>query len=191
MAFADLHGRVPRGLAIARRALEAEVHATVCAGDFSNMGGAWKEGIAPLIRSGRKLLCVPGNHEPPGLMADVVATFPWVIDLDRTSLALGPFRIAGLGAAGFDRDGFDPVAALAAVTGSLDAGSPWILVSHIPPNDRSETGALLTALCEGTRPPTALICGHAHRQAGRRWRVGETDVFCVGDRGTLVEVSGA
>ncbi len=187
LAFADLHGSTTRALSLAKTARDAEVHGLICAGDFSNLGGAWKEAIAPLILSERKLVCIPGNHEPPGLMADVVETFPWVIDLDGNGMRLGPFVLLGFGAVGLDHPGWDPEPALAELEELAGEAESSVLISHVPPATAGMTERLLWQFCERVAP-TMVICGHVHRQEGRRFSIGATEVVCVGRRGEIVEI---
>lgn len=187
LAFADTHGSTPRGLKLARKAVEADVHGVVCAGDFSNLGGAWEEAIAPLILSERKLVCVPGNHEYEGLMEKVVETFPWVIDLDMKGMLLGPHLLMGFGAVGLDHPGWEPEAKLAELEELAVQGEQVVLISHVPPDTKGRTEHLLWQWCERVQP-AVVICGHVHRQAGKRFRIGRTRVVCVGHQGEIVSV---
>jgi len=187
MACADLHGSTQRALSLAKRAKNAEVHAVVCAGDFSIFGAVWKEAIAPLVLAERRLLCIPGNHEPPGLMAQVVETFPWVIDLDDAGLRLGEFVLLGFGAVGLDKPGWEPELQLSELKTLAGEAPRSVLISHIPPHTAGETEKLLWAWCEELQP-ALMICGHVHRNAGKKFSIGDTRVACVGNRGEVLEL---
>lgn len=195
MAFSDTHSSTRYGMAVAQQAARAEVHAVVCAGDFSTMGDGWDAGIAPLVYSGRKLLAVSGNHERPGIMERVLEAFPWVIDLEATPVELGPFTVAGFGAAAMNVGPWEPGARLRDLAEHL-MGRPQgpgrlVLVTHVPPamnHHGGETEEEVRRFVEAVEPEL-VIAGHVHRAEGHREAIGPTQVACVGPRGALLELA--
>ncbi|MFH2008282.1 MAG: metallophosphoesterase [bacterium] len=184
----DLHGSTEfLGPLIDREAPGADL--LLLGGDLTNFEGAPRARavVNPLRRAFPRVLAVPGNVDRPEVLDWLVAEG---LSLHGAGLVLDGVGLSGCGGSNhtplhspteFDEDTLAALLAQGAEAARL--GSPWLLVTHVPPadtiTDRMFAGKhvgspALRAFLEAGGPALCL-CGHIHEGVGLD-RVGAVQV---------------
>jgi Icc-related predicted phosphoesterase len=178
LCIADMHGD-GAGLA---EALDAspEADLVVLAGDITHLGGfaEAEKVLAPLLKSGRRAVAVPGNMDGEGVGRFLEESG---ISIHGRGVTVGEIGFQGLGGSNpspfgtpFEVKGEDARRLLAEGRADIRDRALRVLVSHAPPKgtklDRSFAGLHVGSpevrdflLSDGT---SLCLCGHIHESAG-------------------------
>ena len=193
LAFSDLH----RDLDQARRLVERarDVDAVIAAGDFAIQHHGLEEAIGVLSAIEAPTVLVPGNNETEDALRAACGRWDaaYVLHGEGTEIDGVPFFGLGAGVPVTPWDwSFDLTEEEAA---AMLAGCPesCVLVVHSPPRGHLDgagqslgSEAVLRTIEE--RAPRLAVCGHVHECQGEATAVGETPLYNLGPRGTVLEV---
>ena len=197
LAFSDLHRDLDAAASLVERSGEAGL--VVGAGDFASIHEGLQETVDALAGIDRTVTFVPGNNETTDALREAAKGMGAHVLHGESEEADG-LRLFGLGAGipttpwdwSFDLSDDEAAERLKRCPDDLD-----LLILHSPPyghcdlsgqGDHLGSKAILEAI-ERTQPKVA-VCGHIHESWGAESTIGETQVFNLGPRGRMIELSG-
>ena len=197
LAFSDLHRDLDAAASLVERSSEADL--VVGAGDFASIHEGLQETVEALAGIDRTVSFVPGNNETTDALREAAKGMGAQV-LHGESAEADGLRLFGLGAGipttpwdwSFDLSEEEATERLKHCPEDLD-----LLILHSPPyghcdlsgqGDHLGSKAILEAI-ERTQPKVA-VCGHIHESWGAESTIGETQVFNLGPRGRMIELSG-
>ncbi len=174
LALADVHGKFFRLDGIVKKS--DPVDAVVIAGDLTQGGPPENavRSISILKHFCPRVLCVPGNFDPPEV---VQAIDTYAVNLDRTPRIIDGWAFAGIGYStptGNQTPSEVPEERMADRVSALFSQTPpgrTVLVTHQPPyetldmTDHGPAGS--KALRAALDRVDVIICGHIHKQRGK------------------------
>ena len=192
--FADIHGDT----ASLRRAVSVEADIYILAGDLVTWPAPLDPFASVLAPLGERLWVMPGNNETASQVRGFCEEHGFRAFHDD-SIKIADTHIVGMGYSNptpFDTPGEYEEPELARRLQRFAGLNPQVLVSHAPPLNTAadEAGPGLHFGSRAVRDyilghkPVHCFCGHIHEAAGRRMRLGDTEVCNVGKRGAVLEL---
>jgi len=197
LATGDFHGSSFLAEKLAKNAEEEQVDLVIICGDITHFGQECQNVIRPFMQRQKKVLFVPGNHDPIN-MADFLAEFYGVKNLHGYSITHNNIGIFGCGGA----ENLGPVNALSEdemlytikkAHKGIENLERKILVTHMHPSNSkveklsgfSGSKAIRKAITE--HKPELLLCCHIHELEGIEEIIENTKVINVGRSGKIIE----
>lgn len=180
LAFTDLHGKMWVSQELAYKAEEENVDVILVCGDITHFGSSQdaKNLLSPLIELRIPVLYVPGNCDPPSLVA---VTIDGAECIHGISKFCGDIVFVGVGGSPitpfstpFELDEETIMKILKTSLQEGIKGYKLAVVSHSPPKDTSldltqsgiHGGSLSVKRFVKEKKPSVLICGHIHEARG-------------------------
>ncbi len=195
LAASDLHGDARQSRRLADIAYKKGVDMVVIAGDITHFNMDTTNMIGPFLSKGKGVLFVSGNHDSPAT-AEFLSEKYKITNLQFYSVKhenagffgcgganIGPNVITEKETAHYLKRGFSYVKDMdkkVMVTHMHPAGTAMEKISF------QGSGSIRKAIEEFQ--PDVHICGHIHEAEGREERIGKTRIFCVGQKGKVIEV---
>ena len=199
LALGDVHGDTKKIQEFADKAKKEKVDLVILTGDITNFNTSTENLIGPFKKAGKKVLLIPGNHEPIAT-ADFLAELYDIKNIHGYSVKYKDVGIFGAGGSSivgpspkipkqemFDllKKGFDKIRYL----------EKKIMVTHEHP-----TGTVIEKLTQffpGSSAirmavekfhPDILLCSHVHEADGLEEKIGNTRVISVGKKGKIINI---
>lgn len=190
LAASDLHDSKSAVQKLAKKALEEKVDLIILAGDIHSYHEGSKNTLAPLLKTKKKILFVPGNCETE---VEHEILKKQAKSLHGYYVTYGDVGIAGIGSPDWKLQHNDPDFLM--IKKQMERMKPKkkILVSHlhaagtlaefsgVPGDD------ILRYAIEKFHPDI-LISGHIHEAEGFEDKIGKTKIFQVGRSGKIIEI---
>ena len=190
-----IHGDSKVAQKLAKRAKNEDVDAIIVAGDFTAPGEKAEGIMGELLKAGKRIMLLPGNHESLAT-AEFLSEKYNLISLHNRYYKLGELGIAGCGSAniGIFQLGEDEIYNI--LKSNLDKmeAEKKMIVTHVHPHDTlvskmsgwdGSTG--LKAVIDALQPDLA-VSSHIHETEGLEDTIGKTKHHSVGKNGTIIEV---
>lgn len=197
LASGDIHGDSGLASRLAERAVKENVDLVILCGDLTLAEHGTEGIIGPFVKSKKKVLLIPGNHETVAT-ADFLAQLYGVKNLHGESAIYEDVGIFGCGGAniGSHQLSEDEFYSMLSYSNSkVKHLSKRIMVTHVHPS-----GTLMerfTSIFPGSTgvrkaieklQPDILFCSHVHEAEGIEEKIGATRVINVGRKGKIVEI---
>ncbi len=199
LASGDIHGDTRHIEELAQRAIRENVDVVILTGDITNFNESTDNLIGPFKKAGKKVLLIPGNHEP-------VATTDFLAELYDVKSIHGysvKYENVGIfGAGGSSVVGPSPILPEKEMLGLLQKGfdkikylEKKIMVTHEHPSGSKIEK--LTQFFPGSDAireavekfhPDILLCSHVHEAEGLEEKIGSTRVISVGKKGKIINI---
>jgi putative phosphoesterase len=190
LAASDLHDSKTAVEKLAKRALEEKVDLIILAGDIHSYGEGDKNILAPLLKTKKKILFVPGNCETSieheRLRKDAKSIHGYYV-------TYGDVGIAGIGSPDWTLQHNDLDFMM--IKKQMEKMKPTkrILVSHLHAAGTlaefsGVPGDDVLRYAIDKFHPDILISGHIHQAEGIEDKIGKTKIFQVGRSGKIIEV---
>lgn len=195
LCFADVHADPASLTTLVRKARRADV--LVCAGDLSLFGRSLQRSAQVLLRAGKPLLIVPGNHEGEEEVITLAKRYKHIIPLHRRVHKINDCAFFGFGGGGFSFREPEMETFARALKKSLPDARKKIFVTHAPPYHtvldflpwlQEHRGCKSTVRAIALLKPDLVLCGHFHETAGMSYTTGKTYVINPGRLGRIIEV---
>lgn len=160
-----------------------------------------KEVFQVFEEQGRKVLVIPGNHDPPKIFSEEAAKFSNIVNIHKNYYLEGNIVFLGYGGAQLSpfefQSEFDEEDALAELLEMLEQVSSYdkkVIITHAPPLElrdltkRGHAGSKAIREAYERARPLALICGHIHEGVGRTENVLNVGEFRKGFYG-IIEIN--
>lgn len=190
-----IHGDVLTAKRLADKAVRGNVDAIVIAGDFSGPGENVEGVFGELLKAGKRILMLPGNHESLAT-AEFVAQKYDLVSLHDRYYKLGELGIVGNSASNLGMFQFSEDEIYSSIKKNLEKiqADKKMVVSHVHPDDSLITKMSgwsgskgLKAVIDSLQPDFA-VSAHIHETEGLEHSIGKTKHHSVGRRGTILEV---
>jgi len=186
IAGSDLHGDFGKIREFRKAALQLQASAIILAGDI---GPEIEKILKCLSKLGIPIYAILGNDDLP-YDSYLLETIPYVLDIDGETIDIGPMEI--IGCSGIHRfDAFTPdekqIYSMLQKA-FIKATKPVILVTHFPPfkvldfatrHEAEHIGSKAIRKIIEKYSPTLCICGHVHKDGGKRATLRHTDVINI------------
>lgn len=190
-----IHGDLGIAKNLAQKAIKNDVDAIVVAGDFSGMGEKTNGVFGELLKAGKKIMLVPGNHESLAT-AEFVSQKYDLISLHDRYYKLGQLGLVGFGASNLGCFQFGEDEIYNSIKSNLEKikSEKKVVVTHVHPDNTLITKVSGWAGSTGLRAavdalqPDLLLSAHIHEAEGLEDTIGKTKHYSVGRMGTIVEV---
>jgi Icc-related predicted phosphoesterase len=199
LASGDIHGDTLHIKKLAKRALEENVDLVILTGDITNFNESTDNLIGPFKKIGKKVLIIPGNHEP-------IATIEFLAELyDIKNIHGYSVKYEGVGifgAGGSSVVGPSPILPEKEMFELLKKGfdrirylDKKIMVTHEHPSGTNIEK--MTQFFPGSDAirkavkkfhPDLLLCSHVHEAEGLEEKIGTTRVISVGKKGMIINI---
>jgi len=197
LAIGDIHGDSTLTQKIAELAKENDVDLIVITGDLTNFDQFDKGMIQNLVKSNKKVVFVPGNHDDPITM-DVLSETYKIKNIHGYGMKLndklGMFGCSAVNVGEHsleDKEIFDMLDKSHKYVKSLDKK---IMVTHVQP-----TGTIMDKLnmFDGSEAvtkavkefqPDILLCAHSHEAKGIEEKIGKTKVINVSKEPKIIDL---
>jgi len=195
LAIADTHGDSDLVKKIGEMANKENVDLILHAGDLTWFNEK-KEGIIkPLIKKGREILMVHGNHDSSTTIKEFSEIYPGIIDLHKKGIEKEGIGFFGSGTTdwGFVEDEKQVFDELNYAHKKIKHLDKKVMLTHGPPSG-SKIELLGFPGSRGVRKaidkfkPDFVICGHIHEGAGLKEKIGNTKVINVARTPTIFEI---
>jgi Icc-related predicted phosphoesterase len=197
LIIADIHGKFGMLQKIIEDVNKEDFDFIISQGDFTDMFDGAQDFtqleiadivLQKLLILGKRLLCVPGNHDP----YEIVDIFEeYGVNLHHKTTKIGDITFVGWGGADTPfNTHFEPSEEETeeALTGLLKGmKGKWALVTHAPPKDTKldlvrkgmHVGSAALRKIITKSKPVFAVCAHIHENRGTE-RMGSTTVFYPG-----------
>ena len=190
-----IHGDLDAARVLAKKAKKEEVDAIILAGDVSLAGSGTEGVVGELLKTGKKVMLLPGNHESIAT-TDFLTEKYNLISLHDRYYVLEDLGIAGCGSAniGIFQLGEDEIYNVVKENLAKLKTKNKLLVTHVHPDDTLVTKMSGWPGSEGlkaaveTMQPDMLISSHIHETEGLEDTIGNTKHFSVGKKGRIIEI---
>ncbi len=195
LAIADTHGDSDLVKKIGEMANKENVDLILHAGDLTWFNEK-KEGIIkPLIKKGREILMVHGNHDSSTTIKEFSEIYPGIIDLHKKGIEKEGIGFFGSGTTdwGFKEDSEIVLKELTEGHERIKHLKKKIMISHCPP-----VGSAIELIgypgSYGVREaikkfkPDFVICGHIHEGGGLIEEIGGAKVINAAFSPTIFEI---
>ncbi|MBC8435111.1 metallophosphoesterase family protein [archaeon] len=190
LAASDLHDSKIAVEKLAKKALEEKVDLIILAGDLHSYNEGSKNLLAPLLKTKKKILFVPGNCdteiEHERFRKDAKSIHGYYVTYDGVG-------IAGIGSPDWTLKHKDMDFLM--IKKQMEKMKPKkkILVSHLHAAGTiaefsGVPGDDVLRYAIDKFHPDILISGHVHEAEGMEDKIGKTKVFQVGRKGKIIEV---
>ena len=195
LAIGDIHGDTGLVRKLAKKAEKENVDLVILAGDLTLFDSSTKNLIGPFIKAKKKVLLIPGNHEPSMTTDLITQMYSGVKNLHGYYFKEGDLGIFGAGGGDVvhvtpDREIFE---LLKKGHEGIKNSKTKIMVTHMhPKGSKSEfTGwpgskAVRRAIKEFH--PDLLISSHIHEAGGLQEKIGKTKVINVSRNPAIFEI---
>jgi len=199
LASGDLHGDVNQIKLLAKQAKKENVDLVILTGDITNFNTSTENLIGPFKKIGKKVLLIPGNHEPI-TTTDFLAELYDIKNLHGYSVKyenIGIFGAGGSSVVGpssiipekemFNllKKGFEKIKYLEKkimVTHEHPSGSKIEKFTKFFPGSDAIKDAI------NKFHPNILLCSHVHEAEGLEEKIGNTRVISVGKNGRIINL---
>lgn len=199
LASGDIHGDQTHMKKLAKLAKKENVDLVILTGDLTHFNYSTKNLIGPFKKVHKKVLLIPGNHEPVST-ADFLAELYDVKNLHGYSVRYGDLGIFGAG--GSEIVGPSPQISKYEMFNLLKKGfdkisylNKKIMITHEhPANSNIEKFTKFFKGSSGIRKaikelkPDILLCSHVHEAEGLEEKIGKTHVISVGKKGRIIDI---
>lgn len=199
LASGDIHGDTKHIEELAQRALKENVDIVILTGDITNFNDSTENLIGPFKKVGKKVLLIPGNHEPIAT-TDFLAELYGVKNIHGYSVRYKNIGIFGAG--GSSVVGPSPLLPEKEMFNLLKKGfdkirylEKKIMVTHEHPSgSRIEKFTQFFPGSDAVKEavdkfhPDILLCSHVHEAEGLEEKIGTTRVICVGKKGKIIDL---
>jgi len=190
-----IHGDLKATLNLAKKAKDSKVDAIVIAGDVSFSGEGTEGIMGELLKSCKKVMILPGNHESIATTEFLTEKYK-IINLHNRYYLFDTLGITGCGSAniGIFQLGEDEIYNI--LKSNLDKikANKKMIVTHIHPDNTLVTKVSGWPGSTGVRSiidsmqPEIAVSSHIHEAEGLEETVGSTVHHSVGKRGKIIEV---
>ncbi len=190
-----VHGDLKAARALAKKAKDNEVEAIVVAGDFTGPGEDAEGVMGELLKAGKKVMLLPGNHESLAT-AEFLAEKYDLISLHDRYYKLGELGVVGCGSANIGMFQLSEDEIYNTLKSNLEKvqARKNMVITHVHPDNtlvtkmsgwRGSTG--LKAIIDSLQPDIA-VSAHIHETEGLEDTIGKTKHHSVGKLGKIIEV---
>ncbi len=199
LASGDLHGDIKQIEKLANQAKKENVDLVILTGDLTNFNTSTDSLIGPFKKAGKKVLLIPGNHEPV-TTTDFLAELYDIKNLHGYSVRYENIGIFGAG--GSSVVGPSPILPEKEMFELLKKGfnrikylKKKIMVTHEHPSGSKiekftkffpGSDAIKQAIDKFH--PDILLCSHVHEAEGLEEKIGKTRVISVGKKGKILDI---
>lgn len=190
-----IHGDLLTAKRLADKAVRKDVDAIVVAGDFTGPGENAEGVFGELLKAGKKIMLLPGNHESIAT-AEFLANKYDLVHLHDRYYKLGELGIVGNSASNLGLFQFSEDEIYSSLKKNLEKiqAEKKMIVSHVHPDDTLVTkmsgwpgSTGLKAAIDSLQPDFA-VSAHIHETEGLEDTIGNTKHHSVGRHGTIIEV---
>jgi len=195
LLFADVHGSLKALSKIQEKAKKENPDLLICAGDLSNFERGLDLLLSKLSKIGIPVLMIPGNHEGDASLKKACGMFRNLVFIHDTTYEKGGVLFFGYGGGGFASTdkGFEK--SVKKHKEKLRKAKTIVLVTHQPPYG-NRLDKLSGAYCGNKSyakfvkdfKPKLAVSGHLHENAGKKDKLGKTDLINPGPEGVLVTI---
>lgn len=198
LAAGDLHGDTSLAEKLAKQAKEQSADIVILTGDITLEGSNTDNLLSPFVRENKKVLLIPGNHEPVATIDFLSKVYPGVKNLHGYSIKQDDIGIFGAGSAhvGIFQVNEDEMFGLLKKSHNyIKDSKKKIMVTHIHPKGSKiekfsnwVQGSESVARAIKEFKPDIALCSHVHEASGIEEKIGNTRVINVARRGVLIEI---
>ena len=190
-----IHGDLKAAKKLAKKARDTEVDAIVIAGDVSFSGEGTEGIMGELLKSCKKVMILPGNHESIATTEFLTEKYK-IINLHNRYYMLDNLGIAGCGSAniGIFQLGEDEIYDILKSNLSKINANKKMIVTHIHPDNTLVTkvsgwpGSTGVKNIIDSLHPEIAVSSHIHEAEGLEETVGTTVHHSVGKQGKIIEI---
>ena len=200
LAAGDIHGDVELTKKLADKAKEENVDLVILTGDITFLDNPVKGIIEPFSKIGKKVLIIPGNHEPIATIDFFTQAYKNIQNIHGSYIKIGDIGIFGAGGADtgpFSRisdyeiykllkKGFEKLKNTKIRIMATHAHPSNSLIERIAPGFKGNKGIEMAIK---TFKPEIALCSHIHEAWGIEEKIGNTKLINVGREGKIIEIS--
>lgn len=196
MAIGDIHGDTGLVKKLAKQAKDENVDLIILSGDITWLDHVPKGLIAPFTKIGKKVLVIPGNHEPNSTLDSLSEIYPNVHNIHGKGIKEKDIGIFGAGYANlgpFWVDDSEIMDALEKGHKSIKNMKKKIMVTHSHhEGSKSEfsgfKGSKSVRKAIEKFQPDLVLSGHIHEAGGIEEQIGKTRIINVARKPVIFEI---
>jgi hypothetical protein len=200
LTFVDLHGNLAALKKLVEKARKNKVSAFICAGDISFFGAELHELVKKFKDTAIPLIIIPGNHETPTALHEVVKKSDFAKDIHGKTVIFESCLFFGCGGSKItpfstpfelnDKEFENKLSKF-----RKEKSNRFVFVVHEPPYntkldyiDGAHVGSKSIRKFIEKYKPDYCICGHFHENVGKEDKVGKTKIINPGSVGKVIEI---